>query len=94
MRVRGGMGAGASSLTDESPDADIKAAYDGASAQERSEFLVKGSGGPRVDRGEAPRGADCGSTRADHGGNGGGAPSVGRRNGKVHVFHKTIVTTG
>ena len=40
-RVRGGMGAGASALTDESPDADIKAAYDGASAQERSVFLVK-----------------------------------------------------
>jgi hypothetical protein len=40
MRVRGGMGAGASALTDESPDADIKAAYEGASAQERSAFLV------------------------------------------------------
>jgi hypothetical protein len=41
LRVRGGMGAGASALTDESPDADIKAAYEGASAQERSVFLVK-----------------------------------------------------
>ena len=41
MRIRGGMGAGASALTDESPDADIKAAYEGASAQERSVFLVK-----------------------------------------------------
>jgi hypothetical protein len=40
LRVRGGMGAGASALTDESPDADIKAAYEGASAQERSVFLV------------------------------------------------------
>ena len=36
----GGMGAGASALTDASPDADIKAAYEGASAQERSVFLV------------------------------------------------------
>ena len=42
MRIRGGMGAGASDLTDESPVADIKAAYEGASAQEeRSVFLVK-----------------------------------------------------
>jgi len=41
LRVRGGMGAGASALTGESPDADIKAAYEGASAQERSVFLVK-----------------------------------------------------
>ena len=41
MRVRGGMGAGASALTGESPDADIKAAYAGASAQERSEFLIE-----------------------------------------------------
>jgi hypothetical protein len=41
MRVRGGMGAGASALSVESPDADIKAAYEGASAQERSVFLVK-----------------------------------------------------
>jgi hypothetical protein len=42
MRVRGGLGAGASALTGgESPDADIKAAYEGASAQERSVFLVK-----------------------------------------------------
>jgi hypothetical protein len=40
LRIRGGMGAGASALTDESPDADIKAAYEGASAQERSAFLV------------------------------------------------------
>ena len=40
LRVRGGMGAGASALTDESPDADIKAAYEGASVQERSVFLV------------------------------------------------------
>ena len=40
MRVRGGMGAGASVLTVESPDADIQAAYEGASAQERSVFLV------------------------------------------------------
>jgi hypothetical protein len=40
LRIRGGMGAGASALTDESPDADIKAAYEGASAQERSVFLV------------------------------------------------------
>jgi len=39
LRIRGGMGAGASALTDESPDADIKAAYEGASAQERSVFL-------------------------------------------------------
>ena len=35
------MGAGASALTGESPDADIKAAYEDASAQERSVFLVK-----------------------------------------------------
>jgi predicted DNA-binding ribbon-helix-helix protein len=42
MRVRGGMGAGASALTVESPDADIKAAYEGASAQERLVFLDKG----------------------------------------------------
>ena len=41
MRVRGGMGAGASALTVESSDADIKAAYEGASAQERSVFLVE-----------------------------------------------------
>ena len=41
MRVRGGMGAGASALTGESPDADIKAAYAAASAQERSEFLIE-----------------------------------------------------
>jgi hypothetical protein len=40
VRIRGGMGAGASALTVESPDADIKAAYKGASAQERSVFLV------------------------------------------------------
>jgi len=40
LRIRGGMGAGASALTDESPDADIKAAYEGASAQELSAFLV------------------------------------------------------
>ncbi|KOO23986.1 tpr repeat-containing protein [Chrysochromulina tobinii] len=40
MRVRGGMGAGASALSVESPDADIKAAYEGASAQERSVFLI------------------------------------------------------
>eukprot|EP00900_Chrysochromulina_parva_P008028 jgi/Chrpa1/17226/Chrysochromulina_OHIO_Genome00024024-RA len=40
LRIRGGMGAGASALTDESPDADIKAAYESASAQERSVFLV------------------------------------------------------
>ena len=39
LRVRGGMGAGASALTDESPDADIKAAYEGASVHERSVFL-------------------------------------------------------
>jgi hypothetical protein len=36
-------------------------------------------GRPRVDRGEAPRRADCGSARADHGVNGGGAPSMGRQ---------------
>jgi hypothetical protein len=36
----GGMGAGASALTDESPGAGIKAAYGGASAQERSVLLV------------------------------------------------------
>ena len=35
------MGAGASALSVESPDADIKAAYEGASADERSAFLVK-----------------------------------------------------
>jgi len=40
VRVRGGMGAGASALTVESPDADIKAAYEGASAEERSVSLV------------------------------------------------------
>jgi hypothetical protein len=40
LRIRGGMGAGASALTDESPDADIKAAYEGASAHERSVFLI------------------------------------------------------
>jgi hypothetical protein len=40
MRVRGGLGAVASALTGESPDADIKATYEGASAQERSVFLV------------------------------------------------------
>ena len=39
MRIRGGMGAGASALTVESPDAEIKAAFEGASAQERSLFL-------------------------------------------------------
>ena len=38
----GRHGAGASALTVESPDADIKAAYEGASAQERSVFLVEG----------------------------------------------------
>jgi hypothetical protein len=41
MRVRGGIGAVASALTGESPDVDIKAAYEGASAQERSVFLIK-----------------------------------------------------
>jgi hypothetical protein len=40
LRIRGGMGARASALTDESPDADIKAAYEGASAQERSVLVV------------------------------------------------------
>jgi hypothetical protein len=37
----GSMGAGASALSVESPDADIKAAYEGASADERSAFLIK-----------------------------------------------------
>jgi hypothetical protein len=58
---------------------------------------------PRV-RGEAPLRADCGSARADHGVNGGGAPSMGRqaaeettallflgRDGEFHVFRKTII---
>ena len=35
------MGAGASALSVESPDADITAAYEGASADERSAFFVK-----------------------------------------------------
>jgi hypothetical protein len=39
LRIRGGMGAGPSALTDESPGAGIKAAYEGASAQERSVLL-------------------------------------------------------
>jgi hypothetical protein len=37
--ARPGRHAGASALTFESPDADIKAPYEGASAQERSVFL-------------------------------------------------------
>jgi chromosome segregation ATPase len=39
MRVRGGMGAGASALSVESPDAGMKAAYEGESAQQLKQRL-------------------------------------------------------